>query len=559
MAIITHRTSKNANYSDVLDYYTFKHEESQQTGHYEPILDEHGLKQERDNYAVAYIDAHGQEEDPELWAAACRKTNLQFRKNLREGDRKSHEYILSFPAGDREHMSMEDLMEAGKKCARENFAGYDCLIAVHRDTDNDHIHISHNSVRALQREEQEWMMKKNGQTLACEMEAGGKHQDSPQLRRHLNDWVLEECRQRGWTEKDNNAIADVHRAQRHGSKNDQMKAALLEAAGRSQNMQDLIGIMKRDYNMDMKASETGKTISVLYPGNEKYVRLRTLGLEPADLTRKFQGEQYQYTKETEEQQRRKEQEAEEKKKYIEWIRERRLRNTAKAEDTITQSEYLLAQELRQRGERYDKQDFQDLNYLIRQSSYLEANLQTELDKVDRLMDRWDKYNDPSLSDQERRKHGGYVKWCGCDPDEPLELADLRAEREIIVAEQQMAREMRGVLQHTAEQWRGHNNLEYAQNDLAWQKQRELQLKHQLKNIKKSERELLGIASRCEKAAKRTGSQKSWDNYHKFYYKTFERVQQQKQIEAKLRETKQKKKEAKTNVRQAKKQVRQLNR
>lgn len=557
MAIVTHRTSKNARYSDVLDYYTYKHEESQATGHYEPIYDENGLLQERDDYAVAYVNAKGEEEDPERWSAACMKTNLQYRKNLAEGDRKSHEYIISHPAEDRQRMTMEDLMAEGKQFARENFPGYDCLIAVHRDTDNDHIHVSLNSVRALQREEQPWMMKKNGQTLASEMSAGGKHQDSPQLRRHLNDWVLDYTREHGLTAKDNNAIADVHRAERHGSKNDQMKAALLEVAGRSKSMKELQQLMKQDYNMQLKVR--GQTISVQHPDSQKAVRLRTLGLEPADITRRMQGEQYAYTQETEERQRQKQIEAEEKKKYIEWIRERRRRNNEKAEDTIARSEYLLAQQMRQRGERYDKQDFQDLNYLIRQSSYLDAALQTELDKVDRLLGRWEQYQDPSLSDQERRQHGGYVKWCGCDPDEPLALADLRAERDVILAEQQMAREMRGALEHTAEQWRGHNNLEYAQNDLAWQKQREKQLKQQLKDIKKSERELLGIAFRCEKAAKRTGSEKSWDNYHKFYSMTFDRVQKQKQIEAKLRETQQKKKEAKTNLRQAKKRTQALNR
>lgn len=297
MAIIKHQTSKNARYSDVLDYYTYQHEESQKTGHYEPKLDENGLKKERENYSVAYINAHGQEGDPELWAAACVSTNRQYRKNMAEGDRKSHEYIISFPAEDREHMSMKDLMDAGKKCVRENFPGYDCLIAVHRDTDNDHIHISMNSVRALQREEQPWMMKKNGQTIASEMAAGGKHQDSPQLRRHLNDWLLEYSRQNGLTREDNNAKADANRAARHGSKNEQMKTALLEAAGRSRDLGELQRIMKAEYNMDMKATSSGKTISVRYPGNEKYVRLRTLGVDPAEIFRRMQGEQYKFTPE----------------------------------------------------------------------------------------------------------------------------------------------------------------------------------------------------------------------------------------------------------------------
>lgn len=58
MAIIKHHTSKNARYSDVLEYYSYKHQEDSRTGHYEPILDEYGLLKERDNYATAYITAY---------------------------------------------------------------------------------------------------------------------------------------------------------------------------------------------------------------------------------------------------------------------------------------------------------------------------------------------------------------------------------------------------------------------------------------------------------------------------------------------------------------------
>lgn len=159
MAIIKHKTSKNANYSDVLEYYTYQHTEDPDTGHYEPILNEYGSKQERENYSIAYINAHGSEEDPELWAAACIRTNLAHGKNKAYADVKNHEYIISHPAEDRPSMTMEDLLNEGKAFARENLKGYDALIAVHRDTDNDHIHITINSVRELAREKQSWMQK----------------------------------------------------------------------------------------------------------------------------------------------------------------------------------------------------------------------------------------------------------------------------------------------------------------------------------------------------------------------------------------------------------------
>ena len=387
MAIVKHKTSKNARYADVLDYYTFKHEESEATGHYEPILDENGLMIEREDYSVAYITAKGEDADPELWAAACMRTNLLFRKNQDAGDRKNHEYIIAHPAED--EMTVAQLLEEGRAFVRDNLAGYDCLIGAH----DNHVHITINSVRALPRDrEEDWMMRdKNGAILPCELEAGGKHQDSPGLRMHMNDWLLDYTRQHGYVQKDNNAIAAAHRAERHGTKNEHMKAALLEAAGRSRNMADLQRLMKEDYDMELKASSSGKTISILYPGNTKYVRLRTLGLMPADLTRRFNGNEYNFTKEAEEEQIQKEIEAKEKKTYVKWLKTVRERNNDKAETAAERADEILAQRLRGRGEKYTKEEFRDLRYLIRQISYVSGNLQTELEKVDRLLERWQQY------------------------------------------------------------------------------------------------------------------------------------------------------------------------
>lgn len=566
MAIVKHKTSKNARYADVLDYYTYKHEESQQTGHYEPILDENGLMIERDDFAVAYITAQGEEADPELWAAACMRTNLLFRKNLDEGDRKNHEYIIAHP--DEDNMTVEQLLEEGRAFARENLPGYDCLIGAH----DNHVHITINSVRALQRDhEEDWMMRdKTGQILPCELEAGGKHQDSPGLRLHMNDWLLEYTRQHGFVQKDNNAIAAVHRAERHGSKNDHMKAALLEAAGRSKNMADLQRIMKEDYSMDLKASSSGKTISVLYPGNEKYVRLRTLGLEPADLTRRFAGEEYTFTSEAEERQRQKEFEEAEQKKSIDWIRERRQRNNDRAERMAARSEEILAQQIRAKGDRYDKVEFQDLRYLIRETAYVSASLQTELDKLDKLLERWQQYQDPSITGKEHWSHGGYVRFCGCDPDSAEELADLKAEREIIEAQKAHADAMNEALQAEAVLWRGRNNLTYTANSLAWAKQREKQLKMQLKQVKASRKKLWEISCNCERAALRYEQEAEsygmsrydlinpkWDNVYKFRGKWMQAVTREEEIQQKLREIKQKKKDAKAQVKEARKRAREL--
>lgn len=574
MAIITHRTSRNARYSDVLDYYSFRHAEDQRTGHYEPILDENGLMIERTNYVVAYITADGQEADPEFWATACMKTNLKYGKNKGKNDRKSHEYIISHPAEDREKMSIDDLLQEGRAFIRENLQGYDALMAVHRDTGNDHIHISINSVRAKPRiQEEAWMMRDHsGRALSCEMGAGGKHQDSPGLRQHMNDWLLDYTRGHGFAAKDNNAIAQQHRAERHGRKNDSMRESLLESASRSRNMTDLQRILKESYGMVLKLSGTGNTISVLYPGNQKYVRLRTLGLESTDLTRRFIGSEYAFTTDDEMRQARREFEEKERKKYIEWIRERRRRNNSKAEEAAERAERILAQQLRDWGDRYSRAEFRDLMYLIRQTAWVEAALQTELDKVDRLTDRWSQYQNATLSERERWQHGSYVCWCGCDPDNLTEWEDLMAERAVIESQRDYTHALHEALLEEGERWKGRNDLTYAENKLQWAKYREKQLKQQLRHVRSGRRHLGEIASNCVCIAERyerkamEGAnimpdqiQKKWDNVSKFEHKWAEKVLVEKDIRIKLREVRKKKENAKELVKLRRDAVREQGR
>jgi len=551
MAILKHKVSKNKRYADVLDYYTFQHDESQATGHYEPILDENGLLQERENYAVAYITAQGEEAEPELWAAACMRTNLIHDKNMDEGDVKNHEYIIAHPVIDKlmSQMTNDDLMDEAKAFARKYLSGYDVLIGVH----DNHAHITINSVRALQRGPEDWMKRdKTGEILSCEMAAGGKHQNSAALQHDMHDWLLEYTREHGFEAKDNNAIAAQHRAERHGSKNDQMKAALLDCAGRSQNMRELQALLHVEYGMDLKVSSTGQTISVLYPGNQKYVRLRTLGMEATDLTRRFTGEEYIFTRGAEERQRQKEFEEAEQKRSIDWIRERRDRNNARAERATARAEELLAEKIRGRGERYDKSEFQDLRYLIRETSFLSANLQTEIEKLDRLRDRWMQYQDPSITGKDHWSHGAYVRFCGCDPDNGLEFQDLLLTRETIVAQKAHAEALNEALQTEAGLWKGRNDLNYAENSLAWAKQKEHQLKMKLKNTKASARKMLTIASNCERSALKYGKLQNYDKAAHFRSVSFDKIMQARDLQRKLKEAKQKTLQAKVKLREARK-------
>lgn len=657
MAIVKHSSSKNAHYTDVLEYYSYKHTEDPKTGHYEPILDENGFKQERENYSVAYITVTGEEDLPEKWAAACIRTNQVFGKNEGYKDVKNHEYIISHPKEDRAKMTMEDLMDEGKAFVRDNLHGYDALIAVHRDTDNDHVHITINSVRARQREEEAWMVKNSdGSTKLCEMRAGGKHQDSAAFRRHCNDWLLEYSRSHSLEVKDNNAIADRRKEERQkqfdaaAGKNlsihqRQLREAFLTARKTSGSLQELKDTLMADYGITL--IQRGHTFSLLHPMQEKPDRLRTLGLDdsllqfsmepnaPEEQAKKknpdgspqFEKKPYiqrmaerrvknaekvetiisqadaavseklaslgerkkrnkqqdaltvkrldaliqktvyaqkdlqteeakldallkrwqQYQDPTlsrKERQRHRSylewcgsdlnsmewimgyrreisQEMErlfavrdalrqkkfsagnefypESKKYFQWLRERRLDNTGKAEDAIARAEAVIAQKMRSSGKYYSEEDFRELNALIRKTSYVERDLQTEKDKLDALLDRWQKYRDPALPEKEHRSHENFLRWCGCEPDSPVELEYLQVQRELADLQLGHIAAVRESLTDIAEQWRGVNEDPESKRNLTLDK--EAQLKQQLKEIRANRVKLGEIAASCQRAVK----------------------------------------------------------
>ncbi len=691
MAIVKHNSSKNVNYSDVLDYYTYQHTEDPKTGHYEPILDEFGFNQSRENYAVTYFTAQGTEEAPELWAAACVRTNRAFGKNGGYEDVKNHEYIISHPAEDRPKMAMEDLLEEGKAFVRDNLHGYDALIAVHRDTDNDHVHIAINSVRARQREEEPWMVKNSdGSTKLCEMCAGGKHQDNAAFRRHCNDWLLEYSRSHGLEVKDNNAIADRHKEERYDAASAkkltvhqrQLREAFLKARETSGSLQELKDTLMADYGITL--IQRGNTFSLLHPENQKPDRLRALGLDNSmvqfdretdaleeppvkrnpDGSPQFEKKPYaqwmmeRRTKNSEkventiaqadvvvneklaslvkgkkrsnplavkkldaliqktvyaekdlqaeadkldallvrwqqcqdpalprkERQRhesylkwcgcdmnsmdliteyRREIDQEigrltaarevlrqkkfsagnefypESKKYFQWLRERRLDNTGKAEDAIARAEDVIAARLRAKGEYYSEADFRELDSLIRKTSYVERDLQTEKDKLDALLDRWQKYLDPSLPEKEHKSHENYLRWCGCDPESPVVLEYLQVQRELADLQLRHIVSIRDSLTDTAGQWRGVNEDPESKRNLTLDK--EAQLKQQLKDVRANRVELGEIAANCHRAVKRrVYKDAALAKADYFQKKWMETLEKEKQIQRHLKAIRQEK-------------------
>ena len=500
MAIIKFSSSHNKRYSDVLEYLTYKHHEDPKTGLYEPVLDELGLLQERDDYAVCYINPYGQEKPPEQWAANCCKTNLAFNKNQAKGDRKQMSYVISHPTADRPKMTMEDLLAEGRAFVHDNLQGYDVLIAVHRDTDNDHIHVAFNSVRATERAIQPWMMKnEDGQPLRCEYCAGGKHQNSPELRRYLYDWLRDYTRDHGLTVEDNNRVADERKQARYQEKNENMRDIFLDTAKQCYTLPELQRRLQSEHQITLKIR--GSTLSLVGPHQQKAVRLKTLGIMPEDIpilhnylqnmTEKnaVRIERTQEVKRTNIQ----------KKAYIEWIQYRRQKNSDKAEALMGTAYAAIQKRLSSTLLPFRKSQLRELNQLLRRTVYTQRDLLTELDKIDRLLDRWTLLADPSLSENARKEHEGYVKWCGYDPESKSQLAELQTERRVVELQIRETEALREALVESSIDWWGHCRLEW---DGIRPLTEEEQLQTKLTDLKAHRKKLGEMAYNCQKAANR---------------------------------------------------------
>ena len=493
MAILKHTSSKNASYGDALEYLKYKHHEDSKTGLYEPILDEYGLLQERENYAICSLNGYGHEQDPELWAGSCMETNIRYGKNNTKGERKQHIYVISHPESDTSLLTKEALLEEGKAFVRENLPGYDALIAVHMDTDNPHIHVAINSVRAVERCERPWMMHDDaGNVLRSEVSAGGKHQDNPNFRHHCQDWLLEYTRSHGLTMEDNNKIEAERKNTRRHERYEDLYRKVMSAAMSSNSVPELRDKLKRDYDIDLICR--GNTYSLHCPDHKRNIRLDTVGMDKellySLLGNGCRGKEKFLKEETIQI---------EKKKYVQWIRQRRLKNNARAEDTIADAAAIIADKI---GPHYNKWDFRELNDLLKQTTYLERDLQTELDKIDRLLDRWSLYLDPTTPRPEQDKHSAYVEWCGCDPDSITEYQGLQLEREAIVLQIKEAVTVREALVDCSDQWQERNDENRFQYKYDWTISKEDRLKHQLKDIKANRKKLGQIAYNCQKAADR---------------------------------------------------------
>ncbi len=500
--IIKHKASKNAAYTDVLDYYAYKHKEDSDTGHYEPILDEDGLPQLRDNFGIACLTPDGNDADPYEWAANCVSTNHKFRKNRNFGDICNHEYIISHPEADREKLTMEALLEEGKTFAREFLQGYDVLIGVHRDTENDHIHIAINSVRAQEREQKDWMMRNSyGEILRCEYEAGGKHQESPRFRRACNDWLLQYAQKHGYVEENNNRTADERKENRTAGKEDtaqkfprkerELRNALLTLLPKCKDLPTLQAALQKEYGITL--IQRGNTISLRPANATKSVRLRTLGITQDDFWERLGNPSPpKFTMER----------AAAEKKNIEYIEERRAKNSLRAAEIIRKSELALAAEIKKSTGKYRSEDYRDLKYLIQAVTFLERDLQTEKEKLERFLSRWDAYTSEETSPEERKSCEKFLIWSGVDPDDAVEHRALQLTSDSISAQIQQAVTLRETLIQTAAQWKDTGISYFNPSDFTCKVQTEQELKRQIELVRANRIRLGKAVIGCQRAAER---------------------------------------------------------
>ena len=188
MAILKHIKSRNANYSDALNYLLYQHDE--ETG--KPILDEYGNKLLREEFYMDGLNCSSLSFDKD-----CRMTNKKFNKNQKKEDIKSHHYIISFDPADAAECGLTGnrAQELCLEFARKNFPGYQALVVTHTDGGNQsgniHTHIVINSVRKYAVKRQSYMDKPN------EEKSGYKHRSTNRFLNHLKKEVMEMCKREG--------------------------------------------------------------------------------------------------------------------------------------------------------------------------------------------------------------------------------------------------------------------------------------------------------------------------------------------------------------------------
>lgn len=296
MAIIKHIKSRNANYSNAMEYLMFQHDEKTN----KPIYDEMGRMLLREEY---YMD--GVNCEPLQFDVECNETNEFFKKNRKKDEIKSHHYIISFDPDDCiDHgLTGEKAQALCLDFAKKNFPGYQALVVTHTDghngSGNIHTHIVINSVRKQTVVRQPYMDKVH------EHEAGFKHRSTNRFLKHLQKEVMEMCEKEGFHQIDllspaaKKITQEEYRAQQNGQKNldalnkkivadglkptstvfqtqkDFIRNAVEECAPLSQNFNYFQSLLFEKFNISV-VEKRGR-YSYLHPDREGRITEKSLG------------------------------------------------------------------------------------------------------------------------------------------------------------------------------------------------------------------------------------------------------------------------------------------
>lgn len=296
MAILKHIKSRNANYSDAIDYLLFQHDES--TG--KKIKDEMGRSLLRDEF---YMD--GLNCDPMSFDKECSLTNAKFHKNKKSSEIKSHHYIISFDPDDKSECGLtgEKAQELCLNLAQKIFPGYQALIVTHTDghngSGNIHTHIVINSVRKEAVRRQRYMDKPHEEI------AGYKHRSTNKFLNYFKKEIMDMCIQEGLHQVDLLSPAKTkitqaeYRAQKSGQKKleetnkkiiadglkpnatmfqtqkQELRNAIEECSSHSKSFQEFQSILFEKYQISV-IEERGR-YRYLHPDRDKRITEKALG------------------------------------------------------------------------------------------------------------------------------------------------------------------------------------------------------------------------------------------------------------------------------------------
>ena len=305
MAILKHFNVKNKDYSAIVRYCVFQHDE-----HARPLKDEQGHFILREDFLIDGINCC-----PLSYDIECRTSNRQWGKNLNENDIRQHTFVISFEPSDIERgLTVDKAQELGMEFARKLFAGHQCIVATHSDGNNHskniHCHISFNSLRIEDLPELPTYTQFERDRLA-----GYKFHPTDACMRYLKDQLMELCRSNGLGQVELNKPAKKHitdkeywaqkRGQEHISSEptkfqtelEQIRRAIGDVKERATSVEDFKAILLKDYGISIR-DKRGRW-SYQTTGRKNGVTARRLGAYTMESVIMFIEEQVQRKKQKE--------------------------------------------------------------------------------------------------------------------------------------------------------------------------------------------------------------------------------------------------------------------